>query len=38
MVTQIPSKANSLKLTLIRTPHKQDVSLTGEVKTKLSTG
>ena len=38
MVTQIPSKAGSLKLILNRTPHKQDTLLTGEVKTELSIG
>jgi len=32
MVTQIPSKAGSLKLILNRTHHKQDMLLTGEVK------
>ena len=32
MVTQIPSKAGSLKLISNKTPHKQDILLTGEAK------
>ena len=38
MVTQIPSKAGSLKLILNRTPYKQDILLAGEIKTELSIG